>query len=269
MNVRRKFGVLLSGLVLSLALAPVASAATYINCTTPPSPGYYPTWHVYRDTTNYYAAKAQFVIRQLHGCTNAAAGEDPLALVMAANLEDPNDFPQIGYGTFDTGGSNMRFWASSTPGGSPNISVLNSGNVLPIVGNTVRFQIYRVSVNGVWYWEMRVEDVTRGAGTFWSYRRIAATDAYTHKVWYGIEQHNNGSQFGTNSSTTPLQVRFLNYKLSFNADWTVLTGAAGTTYAWANLDGPIPACWQYSISTYSGATAPDQTSLNGYTKNTC
>jgi hypothetical protein len=40
-------------------------------------------------------------------------------------------------------------------------------------------------------------------------------------------------------------------------------------HAWANLDGPIPACWHYSISTYSGATAPDQTSLNGYTTNTC
>jgi hypothetical protein len=188
---------------------------------------------------------------------------------MAANLQDPNDFPQTGYGTVDTGGSTMRFWASTTAGGSANVSVLNSGNVLPIVGNTVRFQIYRVSVNGVWYWEMRVEDVTRGAGTYSSYRRIVAMDASTHEVWYGIEQHNNGSQFGTNSSTNALQLRFLNYKLSFNADWTVLTGAAGTTYSWANLDGPIPACWQYSISTYSGSVASDQTSLNGYTTNTC
>lgn len=267
MNLRRKFAVMLSVLVLSLGLAPAASAATYTSCTTAPSSPYTPTWHVIRSSSTYYAAKAQFVIRQLHGCTNAAGGEDPIVLVMAANLEDPNDFPQIGYGTFDTGGTNMRFWASMRSGGSADVSVLDSGNVLPIVGNTIRFLIYRVSVNGVWYWEMRVEDVTRGAGIYWSYRRIAATDAYTHKVWYGIEQHNNGSQFGTNSSTTPLQVRFLNYKLGFNAAWTVLTGTTG--YAWANLNGPIPACWQYSITTYDGSIATNQTSLNGYTKSTC
>lgn len=269
MTMGRKFAALLPGLILSLAMAPVASAATYTDCTTPPNPAYYPTWHVYRDTSHYFAAKAQFVIRQLRGCTNAAAGEDPIVLVMAANLQDPNDFPQIGYGTADTGGSNMVFWASTTAGGSAVISPMNSGNVTPIVGNTIRFQIHRVSVNSVWYWEMRVEDVTRGAGTYWSYRRIVAMDASAHKVWYGIEQHNNGSQFGSNSSTNPLQVRFLNYKLSANAAWTVLTGAAGTTYAWANLNGPIPSCWKYSISTYAGSIATDQTSLDGYTNNTC
>lgn len=261
---------LLLGIVVAVTMVQSANAATYVNCYQQGDVS--PTWHVFRPyggtTTIFYAAKGEVVIRQLHGCTNSA-GQGPWTGVMAANMANPNpnttDFPQVAYGMKDTG-TGMGFWATVPAGGpSGNMSLMSIG-IEPIIGNTVRFEIYGVVSGPNRFWRLKVSDLTRGASTYYGYRDVEAFNTYTNQVWYGIEDHNTASQFGGNSSANQVRIRNLSYRLTSGGAWTYLTGTPSGSYSWANANPPsIPACWQYSISTYAGPIASDQTSLNGWT----
>jgi hypothetical protein len=215
--------------------------------------------------TNYYAAKGETRIRSVHGCS-PNNGLDSWVAVIPANMQGPFDFMQIGYGTTRSDGTGLGFWATDHAGNDQIMSPMTLG-FGPTVGNLTRFEIWSFVSGPTRYWRMRVTDVTRGAAQFVGWRDREATNLYTGEVWYGIEQHDLHSQFGGATSANVAQLRQLSYKLSANALWTVLEGTGGA--AWAHNPGSVLGCWNYSIATYAGPIASDQTSLNGYTANTC
>lgn len=85
-----------------------------------PSPRYHPTWHVTRDSSTYFAAQGDVVIRQLRGCTNASGSEDDNAQVWPANMQGVDDFKQIGYA--NNGGTSMNWWATCCSGFTSNVT---------------------------------------------------------------------------------------------------------------------------------------------------
>ena len=265
--VGRKVMALAAGLILSLAMPTSVGAWTYTTCTTPPPtnpPGkvYSPTWHVYRDTATYYGVQGEVVIRQLHGCTGATGQQNPTVLVFPVNLETTNQFLQVGYGIGVGGGSNMQFYASSSDDNSGNVSPMSIG-FQPTIGHTVRFDIYRFTdTDGILKWQLRVDDLSHTGWFGWRARLQNSTNG--PKVWFGIEDKNQKSQFGGNSSANSVRLRGLAYRLSNGGAWNYLTGT--NKWSWANDWGiPKPGCWINSITTYSGPIDPAQTSLNGYT----
>ena len=258
MNIRRRIAALLSGLIVALAMPSAAGAYTYSACISEPA-GYSPTWHVFRDNANYYAVQGEVVIRQLHGCTGGS-GTTILAQVWPANMQGSLDFLQIGYANIDSG-TTMNWWASSNSAPSPDVSQM-SLSFFPVVGHTVRFTIARVNLGGIYYWRLKVDDLSHSGWYGW--RNLIQNDDHTQEVWYGIEDHNEKSQFGGNSSTNTVRLRGMAYRLANGGAWNYLTGT--TKAAWANTMGVTkPGCWTESISTYAGPFDNNQTSLNGYT----
>lgn len=258
MGVCRKLAAAFAGLILTLVLPAAASAYTYTTCITEPA-DYTPTWHVIRNTANYYAAQGEVVIRQLHGCTGSS-GNTILAQVWPANMQGPLDFVQIGYANVGTG-TTMNWWAATDANMTSTVSQM-SLSFFPVIGHTVRFTIARVNLGGINYWRLKVDDLSHAG--WWGWRDLVQNDDHTELVWYGIEDHNEKSQFGGNSSTNTVRLRGLSYRLSNGGAWNYLEGT--TNSAWANTKGVLkPGCWIESISTYSGPFSSIQTSLNGYT----
>jgi hypothetical protein len=221
---------------------------------------------VIRNTSTYYAAQGEVVIRQLHGCTNASGSlQNCDAQVWPANMQGTDDFKQIGYANITCNGTGMNFFATCCAGFTDIVSEMSLA-FGPAVGDTVRFSIYRYAPGGAVYWRLKVDDLSHPGWYGW--RELLQVDPSVGLVWYGIEDHSKQSQFGSNSSTSPVRLRGLSYRLSNGAAWTYLTGTGSV--AWANLAGlGVPLCWWDSISTYSGPIASNQTSLNGYTSNNC
>jgi hypothetical protein len=136
----------------------------------------------------------------------------------------------------------------------------------PAIGDTVRFSIYRYAPGGIVYWRLKVDDLSHAGWYGW--RDIELIASSVQEVWYGIENHNRHTQFGSNSSTTPVRLRGLSYRLSNGGAWNHLEGTTSTGLANDQGNG-IPNCWVETIGTYAGPISSTQTSLNGYTSNSC
>lgn len=268
MDLRRKALALISAVGLTLAFVPTVSAVTFKNCVNI-DPSYAPTWHVLRNSTNYYAVQGEVVIRQLRGCTNAdgSNNQDWHAWAWPANMEGTDDFKQIGYGVITSNGTGMNFWATKYAGFTEEVSEMSLA-FAPAIGDTVRFSIYRYAPGGAVYWRLKVDDLSHPGWYGW--RELLQVDPSVGKVWYGIEAQSKQSQFGSNSSTSQVRLRGLAYRLSNGGAWNYLTGYTGISQGyWANAGLGTPACWIERVSTYSGPFATNQTSVDGYTTNTC
>jgi hypothetical protein len=264
MKMRRKLFASLSAVLVTLSMAPAVSAATYTDCSTDPA-GYHPTWYVFRDTATYYAAQGEVVIRQLSGCTHSdgSANQDYHAQVWPANIQGTNEFKQIGYGNDTSGGTAMNWWATENGGSGFDQNVTGMSLAFyPAIGDTIRFSIYRYGS----YWRLYVNDLSHAGWYGW--RDILAVGSSGNEVWYGIEDHSWQSQFGSSSGTNQTRLRGLSYRLSAGGAWTYLTGTTKTTWN-EPLGIGEPTCWIESVATYAGPIDPAQTSLNGYTANTC
>ncbi len=265
---RGKSIAFLSALLISVAFAPSANAATFSNCVNI-ADDYSPTWHVWRDTTTYYAAQGQLVIKQLRGCTNSSGSslQNCAAQVWPANLDGTNDFKQIGYANVGTptdpplcNSSAMNWFATYCSGWTESVSGMSLA-FYPSIGDDVRFSIYRYAPGGLVYWRLKVDDLSHAGWYGW--RDLVQIGSSGHKVWYGIENHSKQSQFGSNSSTSPVRLRELSYRLSNGGAWNYLEGTSNTDWAWDALG--IPACWNESVTTYVGNISSIQTALMGYT----
>lgn len=265
MNIRRKLAAFVSGLVLTLALAPSVGAVSYSNCVDVDA-NYAPTWLVIRNSSTYYAAQGEVVIRQLHGCTNASGSlQKFVTFAFPANLEGTTDFKQIGYGVVTDNGTAMNWFATCCSGWAEVVTGM-SLTFFPVVGDTVRFSIYRYAPGGLVYWRLKVDDLSHPGWYGW--RDLVQVGSSTNQAWYGIEVQNKKSQFGSNSSTNLVRLRGLSYRLSNGGAWNYLEGTGSTS--WANtLTLGTPACWIESVSTYAGPISGIQTSLNGWTGNAC
>lgn len=116
---------------------------------------------------------------------------------------------------------------------------------------------------GLIYWRLKVNDLSHPGWYGW--RELVQVDPSVGKLWWGIEDHNKKSQFGSNSSTIPVRLRGLSYRLSNGGAWNDLTGSTGISQGhWVNADLGIPGCWWEGVTTYAGPYASNQTSVNGY-----
>ncbi len=265
MNIRSKVVALLSGLVLTLSVAPAVSAVSYSNCVNITN-DYTPTWHVFRNTSTYYAAQGEVVIRQLHGCTNQSGSLQRFTTwAWPANMQGASDLKQIGYGVETDNGTAMNWWATCCSGFTENVTAMGL-TFFPVVGHTVRFSIYRYAPGGLVYWRLKVDDLSHAGWYGW--RDLVQVGSSVNETWYGIEDQSKQSQFGSNASTTRVQLRGLSYRLSDGGPWNYLTGNSNSS--WANTAGlGTPGCWIESVSLYAGPFASDQTSVNGWTADTC
>jgi hypothetical protein len=268
----RRLLALLSAIIFTLTMAPSASAYTFTDCVTI-TPNYGPTWHVYRSTSTYYAAQGEVVIRQLRACTNSdgTSYQNCAAQVFPANMQGSNDFKQIGYAAVGSltdpptcNSSAMNWWATCCSGFTESVTQMSLA-FYPAIGDTIRFSIYRYAPGGSVYWRLKVDDLSHSGWYGW--RDLIQVGSSVGEVWYGIEDHSYQSQFGSSSSTSPVQLRGLSYRLSNGGAWTYLTGNTGTAGGfWASDAGyGEPSCWIESVTTYAGPIASNQTSVNGYT----
>lgn len=271
MRLRRKLVLLLTAISLSVAFAPAVSAAPFSNCVAIAS-NYHPNWHVFRNTSTYYAAQGEVVIRQLRACTNSngTPQQSCAAQVWPANMQGSNEFKQIGFASVGSitdpptcNSSAMNWWATVN-GGIGNVDNVSQMSLAfyPAIGDTIRFSIYRYAPGGFVYWRLKVDDLSHAGWYGW--REIIQNASSVPEVWYGIENHSKQTQFGSTSATNQVRLRGLSYRLSNGGAWNYLegNGSAGM----ANTQGlGYPSCWINSVSTYSGPISPIQTSLNGYT----
>ena len=121
---------------VTLAFVTPVSAVTFKNCANI-DPSYAPTWHVVRNSTNYYAAQGEVVIRQLRGCTNAdgSNNQDRHALAFPANMQGTNDYKQVGYGVITSNGTGMNFFATKYAGFTEEVSEMSLA-FGPAIGTT-------------------------------------------------------------------------------------------------------------------------------------
>lgn len=275
MKMRRKLLAMLAAMVMTLTMAPTASASTFADCIYVNS-GYSPTWHVFRNSSTYYAAQGEVVVRQLRGCSNSdhSLQQNCAAQVWPANMQGTNEFKQVGYAIVGSpndpsscNSSAMNWWATENGGTGFDQNVTGMSLAFyPAIGDTIRFSIYSYTVTGSWtYWRLKVDDLSHAGWYGW--RDIIQLAPSVGETWYGIEDHSLQSQFGSNSSTSPVRLRGLSYRLSNGAAWTYLTGSTGSAGGyWAHdLGYGEPGCWYQSVTTYAGPIASDQTSVNGYT----
>ncbi|MGH3523260.1 MAG: hypothetical protein ACRDU4_10660 [Mycobacterium sp.] len=271
MNLRRKCVVLVAGLILSMAVPTATSAWTYTNCVNIDK-NYSPTWHVLRTGSTFYAAQGEVVIRQLRGCTNSNQSnlQNYYAQVWPANIlgvgSGTNEFKQIGYGNETTNGTSMNWFATCCSGGTDSVTGMGL-TFYPVIGHTVRFSIYRYSPGGFVYWRLKVDDLSHAGWYGW--RDLIQVDNSVAETWYGLEDHSKQSQFGSNASGSPIQLRGLSYRLSDGGPWHYLEGDTGISQGhWASdLGLGVGSCWIESVTIYNGPYAGDQTSVNGYTAN--
>jgi hypothetical protein len=193
------------------------------------------------------------------------------AQVSPANMQGyPNEFKQIGYAAVGSpddpptcNSSAMNWWATCCSGFTQIVTPMGL-TFYPAIGDTIRFSIYRYAPGGSVYWRLKVDDLSHAGWYGW--REHIQTASSVSEVWYGIEDHSLQSQFGSNSSTSPVRLRGLSYRLSNGGLWNYLTGNTGI-YAgyWASdLGYGEPGCWIESATTYAGPFASNQTSVNGY-----
>ncbi|MCY7288542.1 MAG: hypothetical protein LH624_09915 [Cryobacterium sp.] len=260
----RKLLIIPAILAMTLAFAPSVSAAFYKGCTTPAFPTISPTWHVLRDVSGrqYNYAQGTTTLKNLHSCS-PSNGHDQFSAVMVANLQDYGScFMQIGYAAFD---GTMYYVASSDTLGTGNITTMSLG-FSPTAGDTATFSIFKVTVSGTNYWELRV---TTSIGGTYGYRLISrsgCTETFP-ETWYGIETHNYADQFGGPDNPNLVAVHDLGYKyVGGPAATTWLQGNTGSNGGfWAN-GSAIPTCWHPGVSQDSGTL---YTRLYGYTDNFC
>lgn len=274
--VRMSRGLLavVSATIVALTTAPVASAYTYTDCIDV-NANYSPTWHVIRNTSTYFAAQGEVVVRQLRGCTDASGTllQNCSAQVWPANMQGAGEFKQIGYANVGSpsnpptcNSSAMNWWATCCSGFTENVTQMSLA-FYPAIGDTIRFSIYRYAPGGLVYWRLKVDDLSHAG--WWGWRELVQSAPSVGSVWYGIEDHSLQSQFGSNSSSSQVRLRGLSYRLSNGSAWTYLTGSTGSAAGfWANdLGYGVPGCWAESVTTYAGPIASNQTSVNGYTAN--
>jgi hypothetical protein len=186
-------------------------------------------------------------------------------------MQGTNEFKQIGYANVETpddpptcNSSAMNWFATCCSGFTASQTPMSLA-FYPAIGDTIRFSIYRYAPGGLVYWRLKVDDLSHAGWYGW--RELVQTAPSVGEVWYGIEDHSLQSQFGSNSSTSPVRLRGLSFRLANGGAWTYLTGSTGTAGGdWASdLGYGEPGSWIETVSTYSGPIASNQTSVNGYT----
>lgn len=182
---------------------------------------------------------------------------------MGANLEDAGScFVQIGYAYIQ---GSFLFVASSDTSGSGAVTTMSLG-FGPQQGDTLTFSLFKVTVSGTNYWELRVASQLYGTYGYRLISRAGCTE-YMPKVWYGIETHNYKDQFGGPGNPDLVALHDLGYKyVGGPAATTWLQGNSGSTGGFWASGSAIPACWHPGVSQDSGTL---YTRLYGYTDNSC
>ncbi len=235
----RKLLAALVAASLMLPIIAVAPAAALDSCTSNTGS---PTWSVKRNDIGrqYTHAIGQTIIRQLDACFGSDGTRLAAVLVNVGGMGDGAPlFLQVGYGDRGYG---LQWLASTDDYPSGNIDGVGLG-FGPVPGHLVQFEIVPYSSSE---WRLYIRDKTTG---MYGWRPLARHYSFGTGVWYGIEVHNQGDDFGGYDSSHRTNLDYLGYQ--YNGDgtssYTYLTGTGKS--GWANDESWRPSTWIYGITT--------------------